>query len=108
MPPCAMREEADEAPEQKSARSISRVSTPCRVRSRNVPIPLMPPPIIRTVGEWELSEVRVSFRFMFFYSIQSKVLVTAFFQPAKSELRFSADIDGFHCLSMPQFERNSS
>ena len=37
-----MCEEAAQAPEQKSARSTSSTSTPCRARSRNVPMPLMP------------------------------------------------------------------
>src|ERR1044071_809957 len=48
MPPCAICEEAELAPEQKSPFSTSRTSTPLSARSRNVPIPLMPPPMINT------------------------------------------------------------
>ena len=42
------------------------------------------------------------------YSTQSNVRVTAFFQFAYSDATLSADIWGFHSLSLPQYWRSSS
>src|SRR5512143_3731152 len=68
MPPCAMCEEAALAPEQKSPRSTSSTSTPLSARSRNVPMPLMPPPTITTgISGLPFSEARISFRFICFF-----------------------------------------
>src|SRR5688572_4760608 len=43
-----MREGAAEQPEQKSSRSTTSTRSPCSARSRNVPMPLMPPPTTMT------------------------------------------------------------
>ena len=48
MPPWIMCDEAADAPLTKSPRSTSTTSTPCSARSRNVAMPLMPPPMTTT------------------------------------------------------------
>src|SRR5574343_596520 len=45
-PPCISRDEAADAPWQMSPRSSSSTRSPCRARSRNVPQPLMPAPMM--------------------------------------------------------------
>src|SRR5688572_7575448 len=51
-------------PELKSPRSTSNTSTSFSARSRNVPIPLMPPPMINTeMLGFSLREERTSLRF---------------------------------------------
>ena len=58
------------APEPKSPFSTSSTSTPFSARSRNVPMPLIPPPIIRTdtFGFWR-RESRVCWRVMLLVSL---------------------------------------
>src|SRR5690242_18032142 len=70
MPPCAIWEDAALAPEQKSPRSTNNTSTPFRARSRNVPIPLIPPPTIKTeTCGFSLSCAKISSRFIVFHTV---------------------------------------
>src|SRR6478609_307880 len=62
MPPWIMWLDADDAPEAKSPRSTRTTSTPWRARSRNVDIPLMPPPMSSTVVRPDSRSARTSSR----------------------------------------------